>query len=88
MSVRIRLKRVGRCKAPSYRVVAADRRVKRDGKMLEDLGFYNPLFPEGDARRVSINTERVQHWVSCGAQLSDRCAFLLKKLETAGGAAA
>lgn len=81
MAVRIRLKRTGRRKRPSYRVVVADSRSPRDGRLLEDIGYYGPLLPQ--EKRVSIKVDRLQYWVSCGAQMSDRVSFLYKKISDA-----
>ncbi|NPA30667.1 MAG: 30S ribosomal protein S16 [Chloroflexi bacterium] len=66
--VRIRLRRVGARNQPSFRIVAVDSRVKRDGKYLENLGFYNP---RTDPPTVVVHEERVYHWLSNGAQPSE-----------------
>ncbi len=66
--VRIRLRRVGARNQPSYRIVAADKESKRDGRFLEILGFYNP---RTDPPTVNLKEERVYHWLSKGAQPSD-----------------
>lgn len=63
MAVKIRLSRVGKKKAPFYRVVAIDSRKKRDGEFLEDLGTYNPL----TGKLIQFHQERVNHWISLGA---------------------
>ena len=78
MAVRIRLKKTGRKHRPCYRIVAADARAKRDGKVLEILGHYDPLAAEVD-RQVVVKRERVQHWLSVGAQPTDTVASLLKR---------
>lgn len=83
--VKIRLTRGGAKKRPFYHIVATDHRSKRDGRSLERLGFYNPV-AQGNEKRVELNTERVQHWVSLGAQLTDKVRMLVK--EVAGKAAA
>ncbi len=75
MPVKIRLSRVGKKHAPVYRIVAADQRAKRDGKFLEILGTYNPLKHE----IVKFNQERVDYWVSQGAQISDTVKRIQKK---------
>ena len=83
--VKIRLTRGGAKKRPFYHIVATDHRSKRDGRSLERLGFYNPV-AQGNEKRVELNTERVQHWVSLGAQLTDKVRMLVK--EAASQAAA
>jgi small subunit ribosomal protein S16 len=74
--VRIRLRRMGAKKQPSYRIVVADREAPRDGRFLETIGIYNPLT---DPATVEINAERAQHWLSHGAQPSDAVARILDK---------
>ncbi len=74
--VRIRLRRVGAKKQPSYRVVVADSRSPRDGRFIENIGFYNP---RTEPPTVEINEERALYWLSQGAQPSDAVAGLLKK---------
>ena len=78
MSVRIRLQKTGRKHRPSYRVVAAPRLSKRDGKVLEVLGHYDPLVPD-ETKQVVVDRERVQYWLGVGAQPSDTVASLLKR---------
>ena len=73
--VRIRLARGGAKKKPYYRIVVADQRCKRDGRYLERIGFYNPMVKEN---RVEIDSERLKHWLSVGAQPSDRVSKLMK----------
>ena len=73
--VRIRLARGGAKKKPYYRIVIADQRCKRDGRYLERIGFYNPMVKEN---RVEIEAERLKHWLSVGAQPSDRVGKLMK----------
>jgi len=72
--VRIRLARGGAKKKPYYRIVVADQRCKRDGRYLERIGFYNPMVKEN---RVEIDAERLKHWLSVGAQPSDRVGKLM-----------
>jgi small subunit ribosomal protein S16 len=74
--VRIRLKRMGRTHRPFYRINAIDKRTKRDGRVLENLGWYNPLAPEGSPQ-YEIKAERVKHWLEHGAQPSDTVNDLL-----------
>lgn len=78
MAVRIRLKKTGRKNRPCYRIVAADSRTKRDGKVLEVLGHYDPLVKEQD-KQVAIKRDRVQYWLGVGAQPSDTVASILKR---------
>lgn len=76
MALKIRLRQQGRTNYQTYRLVVADSRYPRDGKYLEMLGWYNPGLKEGN---VSINAERVNHWVKLGAILSERVKSLLAK---------
>lgn len=72
MSLKIRLARAGAKKRPFYRIVVADSRSPRDGRFIERIGSYNPLLPKDHGERVVLNTERVKHWLSVGAQPTDR----------------
>lgn len=72
--VKIRLKRMGTTKRPSYRLVVADSRSPRDGRFIESLGWYDPLPAE---RKVEINGERVKHWLQMGARPSESARDLL-----------
>ena len=83
MSVRIRLKKMGRTHRPFFRVCAMDQRSPRDGRVIEELGFYDPMCPETDAR-VQLKSDRVDHWLSVGAQPSEKVAVLIKKYGTNG----
>jgi small subunit ribosomal protein S16 len=74
--LRIRLRRVGAKKQPSYRLVVADSRSPRDGAFVEVIGHFNPMT---DPETVVINEERAAHWLSQGAQPSETTARLLKK---------
>lgn len=74
--VRIRLQRHGRNKKPYYHIVAADVRSKRDGRIIEDLGRYDPV---GAENKVNLKTERVIHWLKTGAQPTDTVRSILKK---------
>jgi small subunit ribosomal protein S16 len=76
MAVKIRLQRFGSKKRPYYRIVAADSRVKRDGRFLEQVGTYNPMKNPGEVR---LKLERLNHWVSVGAQPSDTVASLVRQ---------
>ena len=77
MAIAIRLARGGMKKRPYYRIVVTDSRNTRDGKFLEKIGTYNPLLPKDSAERVKLDTERAAHWLSVGAQPSDRVARFL-----------
>ena len=68
MSVRIRLQRTGKKHQPSYRIVVADSRWKRNGKIIEKVGFYNPLT---DPPTIKFDKGRIDYWLSVGAQMSD-----------------
>lgn len=83
MSVRIRMKKMGRKHRPFYRICAVDIRRPRDGRVLEELGTYDPMVPDTDARAV-FNGERIQYWLSVGAQASDRMRVLIKKYGVGG----
>jgi small subunit ribosomal protein S16 len=75
--VKIRLTRGGAKKRPFYHIIVTDQRNKRDGRSIERLGFYNPI-ATGNEKRVELDTARVQHWVSHGAQLTDKVRMLVK----------
>ena len=75
--VTIRLARGGAKKRPFYQVVVADSRCKRDGRFIEKIGFFNPI-AAGKEERVRLDLDRIDHWVSQGASLSDRVATLVK----------
>lgn len=76
--VKIRLARGGAKKAPFYHIVVTDSRNARDGRNIERVGFYNPV-ARGAEKRVEVDADRVKHWVSNGAQLSDKVALLVKE---------
>ena len=76
--VKIRLTRGGAKKRPFYHIVVTDSRNKRDGRSIERVGFYNPV-AMGAEKRVEVDTARVQHWVSHGAQLTDKVRMLVKE---------
>lgn len=78
MAVRIRLKQLGRRHRPFYRVCAIDSRQQRDGRIIEELGHYDPMVPDTDARAI-LNGERIAYWVSVGAKPSETAAVLIKK---------
>jgi small subunit ribosomal protein S16 len=77
MAVSIRLSRGGSKKRPYYRIVVADARAPRDGQFIEKIGTYNPLLAKDDEKRVVLNAERAKHWLSVGAQPTDRVARFL-----------
>ena len=77
MSVKIRLSRGGTKKRPYYYVVVADSASPRDGRYIEQIGTHNPLLPKDSADRVKLDIERVKHWLSVGAQPTDRVARFL-----------
>ena len=74
MAVRIRLKRMGKIHAPFYRVVVVDSRKKRDGRVIEEIGTYNPLT---NPSQIHVESERAQYWLGVGAQPSDSARRLL-----------
>ena len=80
MSLKLRLARAGTKKRPYYHVVVADARSPRDGRFIEKVGTYDPMLAD-DSKRVTLLTERAQHWLSVGAQPTDR---VLRFLDAAG----
>ncbi|HVQ11709.1 MAG TPA: 30S ribosomal protein S16 [Methyloceanibacter sp.] len=78
MSLKIRLARAGAKKRPYYRIVIADSRSPRDGRYIEKVGTYNPLLPR-DGERVKLVEDRIKHWMSVGAQPTDRVLRFLDK---------
>ena len=78
MAVKIRLKRMGAKKSPFYRVVVADERAPRDGKFIEEIGYYNPLTDPVD---IKIDAEKANKWLANGAQPTETVRSLLKKSE-------
>ncbi|MGM0559716.1 MAG: 30S ribosomal protein S16 [Pseudomonadota bacterium] len=77
MSLKIRLARGGAKKRPFYSIVVADTRMPRDGRFKEKLGTYNPMLPREHEERIRLNTERIQYWLSHGAQPTERVARFL-----------
>jgi small subunit ribosomal protein S16 len=77
MAVVLRLSRGGSKKRPYYRIVVADERAPRDGKYIEKIGNYDPRLPKDSEDRVKIDADRAKHWLSVGAQPSDRVARFL-----------
>ncbi|MBO5648788.1 MAG: 30S ribosomal protein S16 [Clostridia bacterium] len=76
--VKIRLRRIGAKKAPSYRIVVADSRSPRDGRFIEQIGFYDPL---KNPAEIKIDAEKAQAWLANGAQPTETVRSLLKKTE-------
>ena len=81
--VRLRLARRGAKKRPFYRIVAADSRSPRDGRIIEQLGYYNPV---SEPDELKVDLERVDYWLSTGAQPSETVASLIKRARTADNA--
>lgn len=77
--VRIRLKRFGRTHSPAYRLCAMDKRTPRNGRAIEELGYYHPCNKNED-EQVKLNEERIKYWLSVGAQPSKTAANLMKKI--------
>ncbi len=78
MALKIRMRKVGRTNRPSYRIIVTDSRNPRDGKYLEALGWYNPLEAE-EEKNLSVDGERVNHWLNEGAILSEKAAALVER---------
>ena len=76
MAVKIRLRRMGAKKAPFYRVVVADSRSPRDGRFIEEIGYYDPM---KEPAVISLNEEKVKAWIANGAQPTDTVRALIKK---------
>ena len=76
MAVKMRLRRMGMKKAPFYRVIVADSRSPRDGRFIEEIGYYNPLTEPAD---IKIDAEKAKNWLSNGAQPTETVKSLLKK---------
>ena len=83
MSVRIRMKKMGRSHQPFFRICAVDKHAPRDGRVLEELGTYDPRVPETDARAI-LKAERIEYWLGVGAQPSEKVAVLIKKYGSKG----
>ena len=83
MAVRIRMKKMGRKHRPFYRICAMDVRAPRDGKAIEELGYYDPMVKDADARAV-LKGERIEYWLGVGAQPSEKVRVLIKKYGTNG----
>ncbi len=83
MAVRLRLKKLGRRHRPFFRLCAMDARAPRDGRVIEELGIYDPMVPETDARAI-LKGERIDYWLSVGAQPTRKVGVLIKKYGTNG----
>ncbi len=83
MAVRIRLKKLGRRHRPFYRICAMDSRTPRDGRVIEELGTYDPMVPETDARAV-LNAERIDYWLGVGAKPTPKVGVLIRKYGSDG----
>ncbi|MDZ7906999.1 MAG: 30S ribosomal protein S16 [Gemmobacter sp.] len=77
MAINIRLARAGSKKRPYYKIVVADARSPRDGRFIEKIGNYNPLLAKDNEQRVQLDADRAKHWLSVGAQPTDRVARFL-----------
>lgn len=75
VATKIRLKRLGKIRAPYYRIVVADSRTKRDGRVIEEIGKYHPT---EEPSFIEVNSERAQHWLSVGAQPTEQVLVILK----------
>ncbi|MEU7182284.1 30S ribosomal protein S16 [Streptomyces celluloflavus] len=75
MAVKIKLKRLGKIRAPHYRIVIADSRTRRDGRAIEEIGLYHPV---QNPSRIEVNSERVQYWLGVGAQPTEPVMAILK----------
>lgn len=75
MAVKIKLKRMGKIRNPQYRIIVADSRTKRDGRAIEEIGLYHP---KEEPSLISVDSERVQYWLSVGAQPTDPVRAILK----------
>jgi small subunit ribosomal protein S16 len=82
VAVKIRLKRMGKIRTPFYRIVVADSRTKRDGRVIEEIGTYNP---KTEPSTISVISERAQYWLSVGAQPTEAVAAILKLTGDIGG---
>lgn len=76
MAVKIRLRRMGAKKSPFYRIVVADSRYPRDGRFIEEIGYYNPLVEPAE---IKVDAEKAQKWIANGAQPTDTVKDLLKR---------
>lgn len=82
MAVKIRLKRLGKIRVPQYRIVVVDSRKKRDGRVIEEIGTYNP---KTEPSTIHVQSERAQYWLGVGAQPTEAVAAILKLTGDIGG---
>jgi len=82
VAVKIRLKRMGKIRTPFYRIVVADSRTKRDGRVIEEIGTYNP---KTEPSTIHVDSERAQYWLGVGAQPTESVAAILKLTGDIGG---
>ncbi|KAA6213720.1 30S ribosomal protein S16 [Streptomyces albofaciens JCM 4342] len=75
MAVKIKLKRLGKIRAPHYRIIVADSRTRRDGRAIEEIGLYHPV---QNPSRIEVDSERVQYWLGVGAQPTEPVLAILK----------
>ncbi|MDT0269342.1 30S ribosomal protein S16 [Streptomyces sp. DSM 44915] len=75
MAVKIKLKRLGKIRSPHYRIIVADARTRRDGRAIEEIGLYHPV---QNPSRIEVDSDRVQHWLSVGAQPTEPVLAILK----------
>ena len=80
MAVKIRLRRMGAKKTPFYRIVVADSRSPRDGKCIEEIGFFNPMVEPAE---IKLDMEKVEKWIANGAQPTDRVKSIIKEFKEA-----
>ena len=80
MAVKIRLRRTGKKKSPSYRIVVADSRYPRDGRFIEEVGFYDPMT---EPATIKVDLEKVDKWIATGAQPTETVRSLINKSKTA-----
>lgn len=78
MAVKIRLRRMGKKKQPFYRIVVADSRSPRDGRCIEEVGYYNPMT---EPEEIKVDLEKVKSWIGKGAQPTDRVKAIIKKVD-------
>ncbi len=83
MAVKLRLRRVGKMNRPAYRICAIEKRRRRDGAYLENIGFYDPFLPKGQ-KRVRLNKERAEYWLSVGAEPSFTVLSFLRQEQVSG----
>lgn len=84
MSTKIRLARAGRRNLPFYHIVIADSRSPRDGRFIEEVGYYDPVLSDDKKNRVNLKTDRIEYWLSVGAEPTERVAIILNKFGVKG----